>query len=632
MRTRVWAGAQRWWRDVVAVVVALLALGTLTPIASPAAAQDAPISETITISGRGWGHGRGLGQWGAFGYATGRSGGPWAYRTILGHFYGDTDVGGIANPLAAVTLLDQRTKPLAVERAAGVAVDGREGTWPAVRATLRGDGRYDLSTADGCFTGVWSEPVVVDGPVRLRAPGTTGERDDVLRLCNDDGTTIGYRGELVAMQRSFDGGDVGLAQTVNLVRLDDLLKGMLPLQLPPAWADIDGGLGRGALLAQAVASRGFAAAGDGRWRDLHSGIGASFSTCDTTMCQPYGGVTPEDPRTDAAVRETSGEVRVRGATLVRTEYTASTGGWTAGVTFPPVPDVGDGVAANPHHRWTALLDRAELEARYGLGRLQAIETDRNGLGADGGRVLQIRLVGTAATQELTGTAFRLAFGLRSDWFTVSGAPPRPPVSPRDTEQSCPADTVPDAGFADVTDANVHGLAIDCVAWWGVAAGTGEARFGPSQAVTRAQMASFVARLVEVSGGELPPGPDAFTDDDGSVHEEAINSLAALGVVRGTGGGLYEPQGFVERAQGAALLARALDHLGIALPAEPSDAFADDTGSVHEPAINALAAEGIVTGVSAGRLQPHAPTRRDQMASLLARTLDLVVERTGVEHP
>lgn len=620
------------WLLAAAVACSSVAVASVAP-AQAVGAQDAPLSETITITGHGWGHGRGLSQWGAFGYATGRSGGPWSYRTILDHFYGDTQVGGIANPLAAVTLLDQRGKALTVERSAGVAVDGQDGTSIAVRAAPRPDGRYDLQRAAGCNQ-PWSEPVIVDAPVRLRAPGTTGTRDDVLRLCRDDGTTVGFRGELVAMERSFDGADVGLAQTVNLVRLDDLLRSVVPRQVPPAWGTTDGGRGLQAVLAQVVAARGFAAAGDGRWHDLHSGLGATFTTCDTTTCQAYEGVNVEDPITDGAVRDTSGEVRVRGAILIRTEFTASSGGWTAGGAFPAVSDLGDFVSANPHHRWTALIDRAAIEARYALGRLQAITIlERNGLGEDGGRVLTMRLVGTATSVEVTGQQFRTAFGLRSDWFTVSGAPPRPPVEPRSIDDACPPGSVPDAGFTDVADASVHGPAIDCTAWWGVASGVTASAFRPADEVTRAQMASFVARLIEVSGGTLPEDPpNVFTDDEGSIHEQFINALAELDVIRGVTADRFDPGAPVERAQAAALVARALELLTVPLPADPTDAFADDTGSVHEPALNALAAEGIVTGVSAGRIEPQRSTRRDQMASLLARTLDLVVDRTDVTPP
>jgi SpoIID/LytB domain protein len=622
-------------RVAIAGALAVVLLGSATAIATtaPAAAEE-PISETITVTGRGWGHGRGLGQWGAFGYATGRSGGPWGYRMILDHFFGGTQVGDVTNPLAAVTLLGQRGKVLTVGRAAGVEVGGLPGTSPAVRVTLRADGAYDVQRSSSCTAAAWSPPQTLAGLVRLRAPATTGERADALRLCHDDGTSTGYRGELVAMARTFDGGDVGLAQTVNLVRLDDLLRGVLPLQLPPSWDGVDGGRGRQALLAQAVASRGFAAVGDGRWRDLHSGLGAAFSTCDTSTCQRYGGVEAEDDRTDSVVRETSGEVRVRDGALVRTEYTASTGGWTAGGTFPAVEDVGDAVEANPHRFWEAFLGRAEVEARYGLGQLQAIHIlQRSGLGPDGGRVLRLRLVGTTTTVDLTGTQLRTAFGLKSDWFTVSGVPPRPPVPPRDIEQSCPAGEVPPAGFTDVSAANVHLRAIDCTAWWGLMRGTGDGAFAPARRVSREQMASLVARLLLVSGARLPADPpDAFVDDEGSIHEPAIDALAALGVINGTSPGHFQPEAAVGRAQSAALVARGLEEIPVPLVADPPDAFADDAGSPHEPAINKLAAAGIITGASAGRLEPFDPTRRDQMASVLARTLDLVVEEIGIATP
>src|SRR3546814_17305881 len=90
--------------------------------------------------------------------------------------------------------------------------------------------------------------------------------------------------------------------------------------------------------------------------------------CEANCGQRYAGVEVEDSITDAVVRETSGEVRVRGAELVRTEFHASSGGWTAGGTFPAVLDVGDAVPANPHRRWTTLLARSALPGRHALGR------------------------------------------------------------------------------------------------------------------------------------------------------------------------------------------------------------------------------------------------------------------------
>lgn len=612
----------------VALVSLAAVLGTAWATSTPgaASAQTEPISETITITGRGWGHGRGLGQWGALGYATGRSGGPLQYRAILDHFYGGTTAGSLGNPLGAVTLLGQRGQPLRVERAGGVAVEGQDFTAGAVRAVLRPDGAYDVSTADSCL-GTWSEPVVVPSPVRLRAPGTTGGADDVLRLCHDDGATTGYRGELVAMSRTFDGQEVGLAQTVNLVRLDDLLRSVLPGQLPPSWGDLDGGRGFHALLAQAVASRGYLGYGDGRWFDLHSGLGATFSTCDTVRCARYAGAGIEDLRTDDAVRLTSGEVRLRDGAMVRTDFHVSSGGWTAGGAFPAVRDVGDDLKANTDRSWTKLLDRRQIEARYGLGELQAIEVlERNGLGDDGGRVTAMRLVGTSATVEVSGNTFRLHWNLRSDWFQITGVAPRAPVVPREITDACPDAEVPRGAFTDVDPDSVHALAVDCVAWWEVAEGRTATAFAPRETVTRGQMASFVHRLVVAAGGDLPDDPvDRFMDDEGSEHEAAINALAAVDVVRGTSATTYVPQEPVQRAQAASMVARALLHLGFEPTGPELDAFADDEGLVHEPSANLLAAEGILTGMGPGRLAPFEPTRRDQTASLLARTLDLLVD-------
>jgi SpoIID/LytB domain protein len=621
-------------RTVISVALAVIVVvgGLVVPTARVAA--DTPVADTILVTGRGWGHGRGLGQWGAFGYATGRSGGPWGYRTILDHFYGDTVMASVDNPLAAVTLLDQRGKALVVERSNGVSVDGLSGESVAVRATLRPDGRFDVQRATACIGAEWGAPSVVDGPVRFRAPRTSGAASDVLRLCRSDGSRAGYRGELVAFGRTFDGADRGLAQTVNLVRLDDLVRGIVPLLVPAAWASIDGERGRQALLAQAVASRGFAAVGDPRWHDLHTGIGAQFSTCDTAVCQPYRGVGGEQPETNEVVTSTSGEVRARGGVVLRTEYTASTGGWTAGGEFPPVFDQGDAVTDNPNRRWSASISRVAIEARYAVGELQAITVvERNGLGADGGRVLGLRLVGTAASVDITGQRFRDDFGLRSDWFTLSGVPPRPPVAPRSIAAACPEASVPDATFTDVATDSVHRQAIECMAWWGVTTGSTATTYRPAGLVTRGQMASFLARLLEAVGATLPSDPpDAFVDDDGSRHEAAIDSLAAIGIVRGVAADRFEPEALVDRAQAAALVVRLLRHLDVPLDASPPDAFADDQGSVHQDSINQVAAEGIVTGVSAGFVQPDGPNRRDRMASLLARTLALVVERTGTALP
>ena len=50
--------------------------------------------DTITVEGRGWGHGRGLQQWGALGYAVDHG---WSYEQILQHYYSNTTSSYVAD-------------------------------------------------------------------------------------------------------------------------------------------------------------------------------------------------------------------------------------------------------------------------------------------------------------------------------------------------------------------------------------------------------------------------------------------------------------------------------------------------------------------------------------------------------
>lgn len=196
---------------------------------------------------------------------------------------------------------------------------------------------------------------------------------------------------------------------------------------------------------------------------------------------------------------------------------------------------------------------------------------------------------------------------------------------RDVADACPAHTRT-GGFPDVDPASTHGAAISCLAWWGVTAGTASGGYAPEAVVTRAQMASFLARTVARGGGTLPVSPkDAFTDDKGSPHERSMNQLAAAGIVLGRGDGTYAPGVPVRRDQMASFLVRAVEHvLGAPLP-EGGNAFTDDDGNSHERAIGKAEKADITAGVSAGRYGMDGEVRRASMASFLVRTLDLLVE-------
>lgn len=205
--------------------------------------------------------------------------------------------------------------------------------------------------------------------------------------------------------------------------------------------------------------------------------------------------------------------------------------------------------------------------------------------------------------------------------------PRPQPTIRAIDDACPQGHVPEDGFTDVPDDHPHETAIDCVVWRDIASGTSTRTYAPDRGVTRAQMATFVARLVEASGGrELPTdAPDRFRDDDGSPHEENIDRLAAAGIVAGVSSTQYGPSQTVTRAQMATFLVRAYEYASGATLTATADWFADDDASPHEGNIDRAASAGITGGTSPGRYSPGRAVTRGQMASFVARTLDLLLE-------
>lgn len=192
--------------------------------------------------------------------------------------------------------------------------------------------------------------------------------------------------------------------------------------------------------------------------------------------------------------------------------------------------------------------------------------------------------------------------------------------PTDAEMRTPAgppparvERLPSTGFWDV--GADHTFADD-IAWLGAEAITRGCNppwrdeYCPDRPLTRGEAATFLVRALD-----LPAGPDRFADDDGTTHEAAIDALAAAGITRGCGPDRYCPHDRLTRAQMASLLARALD-----LPAAAGDTFRDDDVSSHEADIERIAARGITRGCGPQRFCPLDPVTRGQMAAFLHRSL------------
>jgi hypothetical protein len=177
--------------------------------------------------------------------------------------------------------------------------------------------------------------------------------------------------------------------------------------------------------------------------------------------------------------------------------------------------------------------------------------------------------------------------------------------------SAPAPTAPSDTFSD-TASSPFIRDIEWLVDAGITNGCGWGRFCPAEAVTRAQMASFIARA-----DALPSAAqDYFPDDAGIIFEPDINRVAQAAITNGCGGGMYCPAAGVTREQMASFLVRALS-----LPATNGDYFADDEASPHEDAINRLAAAGITNGCGPSVYCPSATVTREEMAAFLHRAFD-----------
>jgi len=147
---------------------------------------------------------------------------------------------------------------------------------------------------------------------------------------------------------------------------------------------------------------------------------------------------------------------------------------------------------------------------------------------------------------------------------------------------------------------------------GIASGCGPNLYCPDSAVTRAQMASFLVRALDLPS----TGTDYFADDDSSIHEGDINALAAANITGGCDPIRFCPHAAMTRAEMASLLVRALD-----LPPTSTNYFTDDGASIHHANINALAAAGITGGCTASHFCPSSSVTRAQMAAFLHRAFD-----------
>jgi hypothetical protein len=192
----------------------------------------------------------------------------------------------------------------------------------------------------------------------------------------------------------------------------------------------------------------------------------------------------------------------------------------------------------------------------------------------------------------------------------------------DEDAAC--DQVTPGTFPDVSGAPPHGANIGCVAGFGIAEGRADGTYNPRGDVRRDQMASFIARKLAVAGVDLPANPaSSWPDVTGGPHQRAIEQLTDLGIIQGRDGGDYGPLDEVTRAQMASFIIRSLELILDRDLSAPPSAFTDTVGSTHRANIDVAADLGIAEGRNATTFAPNDDVRRDQMASFIARSLQVL---------
>ncbi len=220
--------------------------------------------------------------------------------------------------------------------------------------------------------------------------------------------------------------------------------------------------------------------------------------------------------------------------------------------------------------------------------------------------VELWMINADGSGELTRLTYNPGFDGTSSWW----APPPFPDVPKGHWAYCAVSTCAQAGLVE---------------------GFPGGNYQPSLAVTRDQMAVYIARALAGGDDHVPSGPAAATFGDVDQEHWAYNYVeycAANGIVQGYWGETYHPDEVVTRDQMAVYVSRAIatptGEAGLTGYTGPDTPSFTDVGADHWAYryIEYAKEHGVVQGYWDGRYQPALPVTRDQMAMYIARAFHL----------
>jgi stage II sporulation protein D len=368
------------------LLVAALALALTAAAGSGGAARSLePVwaPATLVFNGRGWGHGVGMSQWGAYGYAMhGLS-----YQQILAHYYPGTTLG-TAPPSKLRVLLAQGRK----------------------RLTISSETPFHVSDASGAMREPAELSVVLDGSLSIPLAGGKQASLEPPLVFTAGSTPLELGGR--PYRGSFRVDLVnGKLRLVNVVGLEAYLDGVVPAEVPDDWPTE-------ALRAQAVAARTYALA--------FRKVDQPFDLYSDVRDQLYLGIASEAAATTQAVSDTAGKVVLYDGAPALTYFFSSSGGKTSAIqdAWPdakPLPylvsvdDPYDTYA--PNHRWGPVVLSGALLAKS--LKISGVVVDaRPRLNGSGRAAFLLVTCSDGTTVSIAAGTVRAALNLRSTWFSV----------------------------------------------------------------------------------------------------------------------------------------------------------------------------------------------------------------------
>ncbi len=389
------SGAPRRFAGGAPLRLGALAVLTALVLLLPAAPALAATTETkFTITGRGWGHGIGMSQWGAYGYA--KNG--WSYKAILKHYYKGISFGTKSNGSIRV-MLRSGLKSMKLKCAASYTATSGTATMKIPAGTTATTTR--VSNGFRVVAGTASR--TFSSNVTFRP--SRGSLNVLTKT--DMGDTGLYRGTIRAVASG------STLRMINVLPLESYLRGVVPREVSPSWP-------AESLKAQACAARAYAA------RSLKPS--ASFDVYCDTRSQVYTGADREDRRTNQALTDTAGVVPTYGGRIITAYYFSSSGGRTENIEYgwPGASPVGylKGVRDQydtyaPRHRWGPLSrTRASITSSLGSavrGVLRTVYVVKRGTSP---RIVKAAVVGSGGVTYIDGNKLRMRLGLNSTWATI----------------------------------------------------------------------------------------------------------------------------------------------------------------------------------------------------------------------